>query len=193
MLLFTAGKTILGISILYESILVECFWNSVVITRVVHEARLRLFGFALANQIGKNILKNNTLDKLTPLARKGCLRSIGNAVVMAKNYHPNMIILFIYFQKILKISEVDKYDDWNIFLDTLQNVSAKERFFLLDLFTLAAAFDGKISILESTNLKSAYSEDFSKYEERVKKLTIYLKQGKLNAALKECKLDFKVG
>ena len=193
LLLFTAGKTILGISILYESILVECFWNSVVITRVVHEARLRLFGFALANQIGKNILKNNILDELSPLARKGCLRSLGNAVVMAKNYHPNMIILFIHFQKILKISEVDKYDDWSIFLDTLQNVSPKERYFLLDLFTVAAAFDGKISVLEKTNLKSAYGKDFSKYEDRIQNLTGYLKQGKLNAALKECKLDFKAG
>ena len=193
LLLFTVGNTILGISILYVSIIVECFWNSVVITRVVHEARLRLFGFALANQIGKNVLENNMLDNLSPLARKGCLRAIGNAVVMSQNYHPNMIILFIRFQQILKISEVDKYDDWNIFLDTLQQVSAEERYFLLDLFTVSAAFDGKLSGLEKANLQGAYQNDFSIYAPRIENLTQYLKQGKLNAALKESQLDFKAG
>jgi hypothetical protein len=122
-LLFLVGKAIFGVSILYAAIIVECFWNSVVIRKVVHEARLRLFGFALANQIGKNVLDENRLEHLSPMARSGCLRAIGNAVVMTQNYHPNMIILLIRFQQILKITKPDKYDDWNIFVDTLQQVS----------------------------------------------------------------------
>ncbi len=192
-LIFIVGKTIFGVSILYEAILVECFWNSVVIRKVVLEARLRLFGFALANEIGKNVLQDKCLNELSENAQRGCLRAIGNAVVMAQNYHPNMVILLVRFQQILKISEPDKFDDWNMFLETLQQVSEKERHFLLDLFTVSAAFDGKLSKLEMENLRSVYGKDYDIYQPRLLRLTEELTNGKLNAALAECKLDFKAG
>ena len=192
-LIFLVGKTIFGVSILYEALLVECFWNSVVIRKVVHEARLRLFGFALANQIGKNVINENALETLTPLAEQGCLRAIGNAVVMAQNYHPNMIILLLRFQQILQIDALDKYDDWNVFVETLLKVSLEERYFLLDLFTVSAAFDGKLSNMETENLKAAYGKEYDIYFPRLLRLTSYLKDGKLNAALMDCKLNFVKG
>jgi hypothetical protein len=192
-LIFIVGKTIFGVSILYEAILVECFWNSIVIRKVVLEARLRLFGFALANEIGKNVVKDKCLKELSENAQRGCLRAIGNAVVMAQNYHPNMVILLVRFQQILKISEPDKFDDWNIFLETLQQVSEKERYFLLDLFTVSAAFDGKLSTLEMENLRSVYGKDYHIYQPRLLKLTKELTNGQLNAALAECRLDFVAG
>ncbi len=192
-LIFIVGKTIFGVSILYEAILVECFWNSVVIRKVVMEARLRLFGFALANEIGKNVLHDKYLEQLSTNAQRGCLRAIGNAVVMAQNYHPNMVILLVRFQQILKISEPDKFDDWNMFLETLQQVSEKEKYFLLDLFTVSAAFDGKLSALETENLRNVYGKDYAIYQPRLLRLTEELTNGKLNAALAECKLDFKAG
>jgi hypothetical protein len=160
---------------------------------VVHEARLRLFGFALANQIGKNVIADKILDELSPVAKRGCLRAVGNAVVMAQNYHPNMIILLIRFQQILQITEADKYDDWDLFLETLQEVTKKERYFLLDLFTVAAAFDGKLTHLEVESLKTAYGSDHDLYYPRLIQLTQHLKNGELNAALALCKMDFVAG
>lgn len=192
-LIFLVGKTIFGVSVLYEAILVECFWNSIVIRKVVMDARLRLFGFALANQIGKNIVNDGYVSKLSIEAKKSCLRAIGNAVVMAQNYHPNMIILFFKFHEILKVTDIDKYDDWAIFLDSLQKVTPEERFFLLDLFTVSAAFDGKLSELEKQSLSAVYGTDYEIYFLRLTRLTQFLKEGKLNAALVECKLDFEVG
>jgi len=190
---FTVGDTLLGVPVLYEALPVECFWNSMVIKRVVHEARLRLFGFALAHQIGDNVVNEKRLEQLSPLARAGCLRAIGNAVVMTQNYHPNMMILLIRFQMVLQINEENKYDDWEMFLDTLKNVSAKERYFLLDLFTVSAAFDGKLSRMEQDNLRAAYGDDYALYHPRLIKLTACLKEGKLNEALALCKLDFTAG
>ncbi len=190
---FTAGNTLFGINILYEALPVECFWNSVVIRRVIHEARLRLFGFALANQIAKNVVEDKCLNQLSPLAKAGCLRAIGNAVVMAQNYHPNMIVLLLRFQEVLQINEENKYDDWDVFLDTLKNVTDKERNFLLDLFTVSAAFDGKLSHLETENLRGAYGADYDLYYPRLLRLTHCLKHGKLNEALGLCKLDFVAG
>ena len=172
---------------------VEAFWNGVVIVRVIKEARLRLFGFALANKIALETLNENDLQQLSPLAKVGCLRAIGNAVVMTKNYHPNMIILLFRFQQMLHITKENKYDDWHLFLETLNTVSEKERNFLLDLFTVSAAFDGKLSDLEEENLKTVYGKDYGIYHPRLVKLTACLKEGKLNEALSLCKLDFVVG
>ena len=190
---FTAGETIFGIPVLYEALPVEAFWNSVVLKRVVLEARLRLFGFALANHIADNIIKERLIEQLSPEAKTGCLRAIGNAVVMTQNYHPNMIILLLRFQQLLNITEENKYDDWNLFLHTLNKVSKKERNFLLDLFTVAAAFDGKLSNLEEDNLKAAYGNEYDLYYPRLLMLTEHLKQGRLNAAYALCKLDFEAG
>ncbi len=190
---FTVGNTLLGIPVLYEALPVECFWNSMVIKRVVHEARLRLFGFALAHQIANNVVNDKLLDQLSPLAQTGCLRAIGNAVVMAQNYHPNMIVLLMRFQLILQISEENRYDDWELFLDTLKKVNDQERYFLLDLFTVSAAFDGKLSQLEEDSLRAAYGNDYDSYYPRLLQLTACLKDGRLNEALALCKLDFVAG
>ncbi|HEY5369609.1 MAG TPA: hypothetical protein VIJ75_11510 [Hanamia sp.] len=193
LLLLTVGQTVEGVSISYFALVVECFWNGAVIIRVVHEARLRLFGFALANQIAEEVLHEKMLTQLSPLAKTGCLRAIGNVVVMAQNYHPNMMILLIRFQQLLQLEKEDKYDDWNLFLETLKSVSEKERNFLLDLFTVSAAFDGKVSHLEEENLRSVYGHEYDLYYKRLMQLTDHLKKGKLNAALSLCRLDFVAG
>ncbi len=192
-LLLLIGKSIFGVSVLYEALFVECFWNSVVIRRVILEARLRLFGFVLANKIIEAVKKEKLLQEISSNAKQGILRAIGNAIVMTQNYHPNMIILLLRFLQELKISNESKYDDWKLFLHTLDNIPEKEKYFLLDLFTVSAAFDGKISKLEAENLKAAYQQSFDVYYPRIMQLTKNLKNGKLNAALLLCKLDFEKG
>lgn len=193
LLILTVGNTIFGIPILYEAILVEVFWNSVVIRKVIREARLRLFGYALANRIANNVRKEGYLDRLGAEARKGCLRAIGNAVVMTQNYHPNMVILLLRFQQVLQMTEPDHYDDWNLFLAVLEKVSEQERNFLLDLFTVAASFDGKLSQVESDHFRQAYGDDYPLYKDRLLQLTDHLVEGRLNAALSYCRLDFTKG
>jgi hypothetical protein len=185
----TAGNTLFGISILYEAVPVEAFWNSVVIKRVVHETRLRLFGFALANHIADTMIHEKLIQQLSPEAKIGCMRAIGNAVVMAQSYHPNMIILLLQFQQLLQINEEHKYDDWNLFLETLNKVNEKERGFLRSLFTIASAFDGRTTHLEEKSFSAAYGDEYALYYPRVKQLTEHLRKGQLNAALELCNLD----
>jgi hypothetical protein len=193
LLILTIGTTIMGIPIVYEALLVEALWNGVVLKRVVHEARLRLFGYALAEEIAANVIHEGFIFQLSHDARVGCLRSIGNAVVMTQNYHPNMIILLVHFQDILKITERHQYDNWEEFLQTLNRVKPGERSFLLDLFTVAAAFDGKLSGLEKEHLREAFKEDHDLYYPRLQQLTECLKEGRLNKALSLCRLDFTAG
>jgi hypothetical protein len=186
----TVGTTIAGISINYIALPVECFWNAMVILLVVKEARLRLFGFALSNHIADNVLHDRLLGQLSVEAKTGCLRAIGNTVVMAQNYHPNVIILLMRFKDLLHIKKENRYADWNLFLDCLKNISEKERNFLLDLLTVAASFDGKISRLESKNIGEAYGDHKETYLIRLRELTGHLKYGRLHAAAALCKIDF---
>ncbi|MBN8719730.1 MAG: hypothetical protein J0H85_09820 [Sediminibacterium magnilacihabitans] len=195
LLLKTVGKTIAGVSINYVALPVECFWNGVVLNRVVKEARLRLFGFALSNHIADNVLHDHLIERLSPLAKQGCLCAIGNAVVMAQNFHPNMVILLLRFQHLLHTdnNSAVKYDDWNVFIDILKRVSKEERNLLLDLFTVAVAFDGKISQVEAKNIKDAYGADYELYRPRLLQLTAHMRAGRLNAAAQLCGIDLVAG
>jgi hypothetical protein len=192
-LLHTVGPTIGGISINYIALPVECFWNGAVLLRVVKEARLRLFGFALCNELADRIIRDQTLHRLSPAARIGCMRAIGNAVVLARNYHPNVIVLALRFQHLLHLQKDHHYDDWDLFLQALREVTAEERIFLLNLFTLAVAFDGRITVAEAKNLKDAYGMEYDEYRPRLRELTTALHTGRLNEAAALSKLDFTAG
>jgi hypothetical protein len=193
LLAHSAGKVIARVSINYVALPVECFWNGMVIRRVVKEARLRLFGFALCNHVADHILEEGVLHKLSEEAKIGCIRAIGNAVVLARNYHPNIIVLLLRFQHLLHMSKDHHYDDWGLFLETLQKVNEKERLFLLNLFTIAIAFDGRISQLEMVNMKDAYGKYYERYQPRLLELTHHLRAGRLNEAAALCKTDFTAG
>jgi hypothetical protein len=184
----TVGNTLFGASILYEALPVEAFWNGEVIQRVIREARLRLFGFALANHLVDELLHQKALYELSPEARLGCMRAVGNAVVMAQNYHPNMVILLLHFKQLLDLEEGQQYDDWDLFLETMSKVNDAERSFLRNLFTIAVAFDGKISRLEASSLHAAYGDQYDFFYPRVIQLTHHLKHGELNAAADLCKI-----
>jgi hypothetical protein len=199
LLLHTVGPTVLGnwvaggISINYIALPVECFWNGMVMLRVVREARLRLFGFALCHHVADRILEQGALQRLSEEARIGCMRAIGNAIVLARNYHPNMIVLLLRFQHLLHMNKEHRYDDWGLFLETLRQSGEKERLFLLNLFTIAVAFDGRISQVEMRNMRDAYGSYYEQYQPRLIRLTDDLRHGRLNAAAALCKVDFTAG
>ena len=193
LLLYMVGPTFHGISINYIALPVECFWNAVVILRVVKEARLRLFGFSLANHVADHILHDGVVDQLSEETRIASLRAIGNAVVLARDYHPNMIVLLLRFQSILHMNQEHRYDDWNLFLSSLRAAGKEDRFFLLNLFTIAVAFDGRITHVEAENMGVAYGEYYALYRPRLIALTQCLHEGRLNAAAALCKIDFTPG
>jgi hypothetical protein len=187
------GRSIMRISVAYIAAPVTALWNAVVLYMTAMEARLRIFGYVLSNHVANNLVHDEFLSKLSPEARIGCIRAVANAVVLTQNYHPNMMVLLLHLKDLLDIQEPDRFDDWNVFMETLDKVSEKERCLLLDILTIAAAFDGKISRQEKKFLKIAYKEHFDVYYTRLKKLTILLKQGRLHESLDLCKVDFDLG
>jgi hypothetical protein len=75
----------------------------------------------------------------------------------------------------------------------LDDVETEERYFLLDLLCVAAAFDGHLSRLERYHLPQAFKELTEVYMARCETLKTLLLNGQLHAAKALCTLDFKPG
>jgi hypothetical protein len=187
------GRTLMRVSISYIAVPVTGIWNAWVLHTVAKEARLRIFGYVLSNNIANRIVNEEFLEKLSPEAKDGCIRAIANAVVLTQNYHPNMILLLLRFKELLQIDQPDEFDDWDKFIETLNKVSEQERYLLLDILTISAAFDGRVSKLEKKYLVEAYREHYEVYYKRLTKLTSLLRQGKLQESISLCKIDFTPG
>ncbi len=168
-------------------------WDAFTLYKVAREARLRLFGNKLAAFISNDILTEAFIEHLSPKAREGSVRAIATMMVLAQNYHPNMLILLVRLCDTFEISDDSEYDNWEDFLQLLSEVSTEERYFLLDLLSISAAFDGHLSRLERYHLPEAFKELTDVYMQRSEKLTDLLLNGQLHAAKELCFLDFKPG
>ncbi|MCB1175112.1 MAG: hypothetical protein KDK39_16175 [Leptospiraceae bacterium] len=187
------GKGVLRVSAAWISVPITGFWNGFVVWKVAREARMRLFGNLLANYLVTEVITPAKMARLSERARMGCIRAIGNSVVLTQNAHPNMIILMIQLCKVFQIQEGDHLDSWDHFLADLESVAEHERFFILDLLSISTAFDGKLSRLERKTLPEAFGEHTVVYMQRIRKLSDLMHKGRLHAARELCDLDFEAG
>lgn len=168
-------------------------WDAFTLYKVAHEARLRLFGNKLAEHIVNEMLTEELIAQLSPKAREGSVRAVATMMVLAQNYHPNMLVLLLRLCDTFKINDSYEYDNWEDFLAVLDEVTTKERYFLLDLLSVAAAFDGHLSQLERHHLPEAFKELTTEYMERTEQLKNLLLNGQLHSAKKLCVMDFDPG
>lgn len=188
---FGKGETRSAFS--WVAIPITGIWDAFTLYKVAREARLRLFGNKLAAHIVNDMLTDSFIEQLSPKAREGSIRAIATMMVLAQNYHPNMLVLLLRLTDTFKIEERCEYDNWDDFLSLLEEVSTEERYFLLDLLSVSAAFDGHLSQLEKHHLPEAFKELTDVYMERTEKLKTYLLNGQLHAAKALCTLDFNPG
>lgn len=187
------GKGSARASFNWIGIPVTGFWDAYTIYKVAQEARLRLFGHKLVEHIISNILREDILQQLSPLAREGAVRAVATMMVLAQHYHPNMLILLMRLSDTFAVQDNCDYDNWDDFLAVLSQVQAHERYFLLDLLCVAAAFEGKLSRLEKHHLPEAFQEYTEVYLQRTQQLADLLLAGRLHAAKELCTLDFNPG
>jgi hypothetical protein len=192
-LILLIGETILNVSVLYEAVFVEIFWNAIIIYNITKEARLRIFGFFVANTITEKPETIQILNQLSNAAKEGCLRAIANTVVMTKNYHPNMMILLFEFLEQLNINTSNDLDDWKKFIAILHTLPDEEKNIVFDVLCIAIAFDGKLSNLEIQNIQDAFGIYANEYTVRIQLLIQQLRQGKVNQVLNNCLIDKVVG
>ena len=169
------------------------FWDAFTLYKVAKEARLRLFGHKLAEYLAQQILTDELMGSLSVQAREGAVRAVATMMVLAQNYHPNMLVLLTRISATFDMDNHSEYDDWDNFLKILNTVEEHERYFLLDLLCVASAFDGKLSRLEKYHLPEAYQELTDTYMQRAQQITTMLIDGRIHAAKALCTLDFYPG
>jgi len=168
-------------------------WDAFTLYKVAREARLRLFGNKLAAYIVNDMLTEEMVEQLSPKAREGSVRAVATMMVLAQNYHPNMLVLLTRLCSSFQIEEHAEYDNWDDFLQLLEQLPDHERYFVLDLLSISAAFDGHLSQLERHHLPEAFKEHTDIYMQRAEKLKNMLLNGQLHAAKELCVLDFEPG
>jgi hypothetical protein len=183
-----AGRFGLRASFSWVAIPVTAVWDAVVMYRVVREARLRLFGYRLAEYLSEEAITPDFSSQLSLKAQEGAVRAIATMTVLTQNHHPNMLILLHRFSERFAVRDRADFDDWAVLLQMLQDVSPDERLFLLDLLCIAAAFDGHLSPLEKRRLPEAFGSDTDYYMERIAALIDCLSNGRLHQAKSICRL-----
>ncbi len=169
------------------------FWDAFTLYKVAREARLRLFGNKLAAHIVNNVLTEEIIDQLSPKSREASVRAVATMMVLAQNYHPNMLVLLTRLCETFQIDDQAEYDNWEDFLSLLDELEQKERYFVLDLLCISAAFDGHLSRLERHHLPEAFKDFSAVYMQRSENLKNMLLNGQLHAAKELCVLDFEPG
>ena len=189
--LFGKGGSRLGFA--WVAIPVTGIWDAITMYKVAKEAKLRLFGYSLARYIANDIIKPDIMERLSDKAKEGAIRAVATTSVLTQNYHPNMMVLLLKLSQTFDIKEQADYDNWQDFLKILNEVEQHERYFLLDLLCVSAAFDGHLSNMEREHLPDAFAEHTDVYMERLKDLIEALLNGELHKAKTLCKLDFEAG
>jgi hypothetical protein len=133
------------------------------------------------------------MARLSAKAREEAIRAEATMMVLSQSHHPNMLVLLIKPCKTFEIEDRCEYDNWSDFLTLLNAVSVPERYFILDLLSVAAAFDAHLSRLERYYLPQAFGEHTEIYMLRIEKLKQALLNGQLHKAKELCKQDFEPG
>ncbi|MGZ8186442.1 MAG: LBF_2804 family protein [Methylobacter sp.] len=186
-----AGKLGLRTSFSWVAIPITGIWDAIVIYRVVKEARLRVFGHRLAHYIVEDVITPDLTARLSSKAKEGAVRAIATMMVLTQKHHPNMLILLFKFSDHFAVQDHNDYDDWQAFLNVLNDVSIEERYFLLDLLSIAAVFDGHLSPLEKRLLPEAFGNLNAIYMARIQSLKKCLLSGHIHAAKALCQLNFQ--
>jgi hypothetical protein len=193
LLIRIAGKGEMRNAFSWVGIPVTGFWDAFTLYKVAREARLRLFGHKLAEHIVSNVLTDDMIARLSTVTREGAVRAVATMMVLAQDYHPNLLVLLVRLCNTFEIKEHGDYDDWEYFLSILDQVSESERYFLLDLLSISAAFDGQLSRMEKHHLPEAFKDLTEIYMHRIVQLKNMLVSGQLHAAKDLCTLDFRPG
>ncbi|MDH5655699.1 MAG: hypothetical protein OEZ34_07320 [Spirochaetia bacterium] len=181
------GKSALRVGTNFIAVPITGLWNSAVLYKVTREAKLRLFGNLLAKHLAEQITEQS-LSCLSPKAKLCCLQSVGNSIVLTQKYHPNMLILMIRLLDVIEYDRSENLDDWDQFVKNFHSLTAAEKRLIMDLLSIAAAFDGKFSKLEKEKLSDIFQEYSESYYDKIRNMTGLMYSGQIHRAKEECNL-----
>lgn len=164
---------------------ITAVWDAAVTWIVLREVRVRLLSRILAHELAQELLHKSTqFDARTRLA---LLQAVGNAIVLARRFHPNLAYLLVQLHQGFGIDTRDELDQWSLFKENLQSLGPRERRLVCETLAIACAFDGELSRLER-NYLNGLDADFD-LNARVDAICRPIRRGDLEAARAVCRLN----
>ncbi len=127
-------------------------WNAVVCAVVLRQARVRIFGRSLVEDVVRRLMTDGAPASLS--FKEACARAVGSCIVRSAYLHPNLELLLE-----MVVAKNDgrprDVDDTRLFLDSFGRLQGEERRAVLRMLTAAAVIDGKLARRELLLLREA--------------------------------------
>ncbi len=140
------GRALVRAWLPFVAVPVTAAWNGVVSWLVLREARIRAMGPGAVEAMVKEIFANET--SLTKEGKRATLRAVATSIVRARDMHPNLVLLLTDVVRRVGESDTHAIDDPAEFLGCLHDLAPHEQAVALQLLSVAAFLDGRLSGLE---------------------------------------------
>ncbi len=132
---------------------VTAAWNAAVTWMVLREARLRAMEPSAVQELVELILSD--APPLSPEGRLAAIRSVASAIVRTKDLHPNLVKLLLEVRKRCEPAAPGELDDVPAFLASLAKLTDAERQVAMQLLTVSAIVDGRLTRAERRLVEDA--------------------------------------
>jgi hypothetical protein len=140
----------------FVAVPITAVWNGLVAWLVIREARIRAMGPSAVVEMVSNVLSTH-LEPLSVAGQAAVLRAVASSIVRTRDLHPNLVALLTYAKSRVGDADTHALDDSQSFLAVLHTLAPTEQSLVLEMLSVAAIIDGRITPSEKELLCAARS------------------------------------
>lgn len=138
----------------FVAVPITALWNGLVAWLVVREARIRAMGPSAVVEMVSNVLSTHP-EPLSTDGQAAVLRAVASSIVRTRDLHPNLVALLTYAKRRVGDADTHALDDSRSFLAALRTLNAGEQTLVLEMLSVAAIIDGRVTPPEQRLLRDA--------------------------------------
>jgi hypothetical protein len=138
----------------FVAVPITAIWNGLVAWLVIREARLRAMGPSAVVEMVTNVLSTYS-EPLSADGQAAVLRAVASSIVRTRDLHPNLVALLVHAKRCLGDADTHALDDSRNFLAALHSLVPGEQTLVLEMLSVAAIIDGRLTPAEKLLLRDA--------------------------------------
>jgi hypothetical protein len=138
----------------FVAVPITAVWNGLVAWLVIREARIRAMGPSAVIEMVTNILSTHP-ETLSVDGQAAMLRAVASSIVRTRDLHPNLVALLTYAKSRVGDADTHALDDSRSFLAALHTLVPSEQTLVLEMLSVAAIIDGRLTPSEKQLLREA--------------------------------------
>ncbi len=142
----------------FVAVPITAIWNGLVAWLVIREARIRAMGPSAVIEMVSNVLSTHP-EPLSVDGQAAMLRAVASSIVRTRDLHPNLVALLTYAKSRVGddagTPSTSALDDSRSFLAALHTLAPVEQVLVLEMLSVAAIIDGRVTPAEKKLLREA--------------------------------------